>query len=149
MPPIARLIRSASIAAALMIVSPASAKVVEVKMLNRGETGTMVYEPDYVELEPGDKIKFIAGHKTHNAASMPEIIPEGATPFKGQINEEVEVTFDVPGFYGVKCSPHYTMGMAMLVKVGEAELTEEIRNAKIPPLVKKRFDATFAKIDGQ
>ena len=33
------------------------------------------------------------------------------------------VTFTVPGVYGVKCKPHYGMGMVALVVVGESGLT--------------------------
>lgn len=141
----------AKIAAALLALglttAPAFAETIEVKMLNRGENGSMVFEPDYVELKPGDRVKFRVGHKSHNAASIDGMVPEGYAGFKGQINEEIEVTFDTPGFYGIKCSPHFAMGMVMLIKVGEAELTEAFRKAEVPGRARGRFDAIFARID--
>ena len=38
-------------------------------------------------------------------------MPEGAKAFKGKINQEIAVTFDAPGTYGIKCAPHFGMGM--------------------------------------
>ncbi|MBP1873379.1 pseudoazurin [Ensifer adhaerens] len=127
--------------------APAFAETIEVRMLNRGQNGSMVFEPDYVELKPGDSIKFRVGHKSHNAASIEGMVPDGYAGFKGQINEEIEVTFDTTGFYGIKCSPHFAMGMVMLIKVGEVELTEAFRKAEVPGRARGRFDAIFARMD--
>jgi pseudoazurin len=123
----------------LLLATAAQAETFEVRMLNRNNTGGMVYEPDHVRLKPGDRVKFIATHVTHNAASMPEMLPPGAKPFKGRINEEIEVTFTAPGFYGIKCIPHYAMGMVMLVQVGEGAADALVIPEGLPPRVKQRF----------
>ena len=47
------------------------------------------------------------------------MIPPGATPFKGRINEEIVVKLTVPGLYGYKCLPHLGMGMVGLIQVGK------------------------------
>ncbi len=47
------------------------------------------------------------------------MLPEGAEAFKGKINQDVTVTFDVEGVYGVKCMPHYPLGMVALIQVGD------------------------------
>ena len=133
--------------AAFLHAAPAAAENFRVEMRNRGEKGSMVFEPDFLAIKPGDSVKFIATHKSHNAASIDGMVPEGYAGFKGKINEEIEVTFDQPGFYGIKCSPHFGMGMVMLVKVGEAELTEAIRTLEVPARARPRFDAIFARID--
>lgn len=138
---------AATLVAFGLAVTPTLAETIEVKMLNRGENGSMVFEPDYVELKPGDSVKFRVGHKSHNAASIDGMVPEGYAGFKGQINEEIEVTFETSGFYGIKCSPHFAMGMVMLIKVGDAELTEAFRKAEVPGRARGRFDAIFARID--
>ncbi|WP_457587010.1 pseudoazurin [Ensifer canadensis] len=138
---------AATLIALGLAATPALAETIEVKMLNRGENGSMVFEPDYVELKPGGTVKFRVGHKSHNAASIDGMVPEGYAGFKGQINEEIEVTFDTPGFYGIKCSPHFAMGMVMLIKVGDAELTEAFRKTDVPGRARGRFDAIFARID--
>ncbi len=127
-------------AAALLISGAAWAETVEVQMLNKGEAGTMVFEPGFVQIAPGDTVKFIAADKGHNAESVVEMIPEGADPFKGKINEEIEVTFDVEGLYGVKCTPHFAMGMVMTIAVGEdAEVPDDYLEGRLPKNAKERF----------
>jgi pseudoazurin len=138
---------AAVLMAAFLHAAPAVAESFRVEMRNRGEHGSMVFEPDFLAIEPGDSVKFIATHKSHNAASIDGMVPESYAGFKGKINEEIEVTFDQPGFYGIKCSPHFGMGMVMLVKVGEAELTDSIRTLEVPARARPRFDAIFARID--
>ncbi len=125
----------------LLASTPSFAETFEVKMLNQGQKGSMVFEPDFLHLKPGDKVKFIATHKSHNAATIDGMVPEGAQGFKGKINEELEVSFDHEGYYGIKCSPHYGMGMVMLIKVGDATLPESYRSVAHPARAKPRFDA--------
>lgn len=102
----------------------AHAETFEVKMLNGNATGGMAFEPDFLSLKPGDTVKFLATQRGHNAATIKDFLPEGATPFKGKINREIEVTFTEEGFYGIMCTPHYDMGMVMVVRVGDAPLSE-------------------------
>ncbi len=71
----------------------------------------MVFEPALVKIEPGDTVKFVATDKGHNAETIKGMLPAGAAPFVGKINQDIAVTFDKPGVYGVKCLPHYGMGM--------------------------------------
>lgn len=118
----------------------AHAEVHDVKMLNRGDSGSMVYEPDYLTIAPGDTVRFIATHPSHNAASVPGLLPKGAEPFKGKINEEIEVKFDTPGFYGIQCIPHLAMGMVMLIKVGDSQASELQVPASLPARAKQRFE---------
>lgn len=128
---------------------PAFAETFEVKMMNRGEKGSMVFEPDYLELKPGDRVRFVPTHKSHNAATIDGMTPEGATPFKSRINDEFETGFDVPGFYGIKCSPHYGMGMVMLIKVGEATLPESYRAAEMPDRARPRLEELFERAEAR
>lgn len=120
----------------------------DVKMLNRGDSGSMVYEPNFLALQPGDTIRFIATHPSHNAASIPEIWPEEAPQVKGQINQEIEVTFEANGFYGIKCSPHYTMGMVMLIQVGEGDPGELVVPTTLPDMAQDRLTDIVGKNRG-
>ncbi len=99
----------------------------------------MPFEPDYLKLKPGDKVQFLASNIGHNAASIVGMMPEGATPFKGKVNEEILVEFTKKGFYGIQCVPHYGMGMVMLVQVGDANLDELVIPDAVPDASKKRF----------
>lgn len=91
----------------------ASAETFEVKMLNKGEGGRMIFEPAVLRITAGDTVKFLATDKGHNAESIEDMMPEGAAKFVGKINEEIEVTLTESGFYGVQCKPHFAMGMVM------------------------------------
>lgn len=123
----------------------ALAEMYEVKMLNRGTGGPMIYEPDFLSLQPGDKVKFLNASAGHNAVTIEGMVPEGNAGFKGKLNEEIEVAFDQEGFYGIKCSPHYAMGMVMVVRVGEAALPESFVPADVPERAKRRFEEILTR----
>lgn len=131
-----------AILAALLALMPivAQAETFEVKMLNGNATGGMAFEPDFLSLKPGDKVKFLATQRGHNAATIKDFLPEGASPFKGKINQEIEVTFTEEGFYGIMCTPHYDMGMVMVVRVGDAPLTEMTLPKDVRPGAVKRIE---------
>lgn len=140
-----------TIAAAAVAALPVAARAqatVEVHMKNSGVAGPMVFEPGFVKIAAGDTIKFIPTDKGHNAESIAEILPEGAEPFKGKINEEIDVTFTVPGAYGVKCLPHFAMGMVCLVVVDDpAANIEAAKTARLPGKARERMDAAIAEAE--
>ena len=124
------LLAAAALAVAIL---PATAADFQVKMLNKGAKGMMVFEPDLVKVQPGDTVTFVATDPGHDAMSVPGMLPDGAQPFEGQIGKDVTVTFTQPGVYGVKCKPHYVMGMVALVVVGDpAPNLEAAKAAKNP-----------------
>ena len=139
------LARLGAVVLSLAATSAAWAETYEVKMLNRGALGPMVYEPEFIKLKPGDKLKFLASSSGHDAVSIEGTLPVGAMPFKGKINEEIEVTFTEAGIYGIKCLPHYAMGMVMLVQVGEAPLSTLAIPAAAPERAQKRFQEIAAR----
>ena len=134
------LLRSLALAV-ILTSSPVLAEVHYVRMLDEGEKGRMVYEPDFLRIQPGDSVKFLATDPSHNAYLIKEFMPEGAEHWKGGIDEEIEVTLTVAGHYGVKCSPHYQMGMVMLITVGDAPLSEVELPPEIPRRSMERFEA--------
>ncbi|WP_299655766.1 pseudoazurin [uncultured Jannaschia sp.] len=129
------------LALAAMSATGGFAETHEVRMLNRGEGGeVMVFEPAFLQVAPGDTVKFLAADRGHNAESILEMTPEGANAFKGRINEEIEVTLETDGLYGIKCLPHYAMGMVMTVAVGDvSEVPGEFLAGRIPPNAMERF----------
>ena len=127
--------------------APAMAANFEVHMLNKGETGAMVFEPALVKIAPGDTVTFIPTDKGHNAETIKEILPEGAETFKGGMGKEVVATFTTPGLYGVKCAPHYGMGMVALVVVGDAPANlDAAKAAKTPKKVTERLAPLYEQI---
>ena len=119
----------------------------EVMMLNRGDAGAMVYEPAFLQIAAGDTVTFIPTDRSHNAESIEGMIPEGAEPFSGRINEEITVTFDVEGLYAVRCSPHYAMGMVMIIVVGdEVAVPDGFLEGRIPRTALQRFEEQLANL---
>ncbi|MDK1491168.1 pseudoazurin [Sinorhizobium sp. 7-81] len=137
------------IGAALLSVmgAPAFAVDHEVKMLNKGADGVMVFEPSLVKASPGDTVTFVPVDKGHNAESVKDMIPAGAEAFKGKINETLKVTLTEQGIYVVKCTPHYSMGMVAVVVVGEAPANvEQVKAAKYPKKAGERVAAALGKL---
>ncbi len=135
--------------ALLMSASMTLAAEVEVRMLNKGAEGLMVFEPALVKVEAGDTVKFVASDKSHNAESIKNMLPEGAAPFAGKMNEDVAVTFDKPGVYGVKCMPHYAMGMVALVVVGKPDNLDQAKAIPQTGKAKQVFAALFERLTQQ
>lgn len=137
----------AAIAAfALMGATPVLAANFEVHMLNKGEAGAMVFEPAFTKVAPGDTVTFLPTDKGHNAETIKDMLPEGAEAFKGAMGKEVVVTFTVPGAYGVKCAPHFAMGMVALIVVGDAPANlDAIKAVKVPKKVQERLEPLFAQ----
>ena len=127
--------------------SSAFAETFEVQMLNKGSDGErMVFEPAFIQAAPGDTIKFVAGDKGHNAEINKGMLPEGAEAFKGKINEELEVTFDVEGVYGVICKPHFAMGMVMTIAVGDVDAPADFFERRVPKKAKARFEEQLGNL---
>lgn len=130
-----------------LMVCAAFAETFEVQMLNKGADGErMVFEPAFIQAQPGDTIKFIAFDKGHNAEVNTGMLPDGAEAFKGKINEEIEVTLDTEGVYGVICKPHFAMGMVMIIAIGDADVPDDFFEGRVPPKAKERFDALLANL---
>lgn len=144
-----RKVMLATIAALMAAAGTAAAAEVEVKMLNKGAEGVMVFEPALVKIEPGDTVKFIATDKGHNAESIKGMLPTDATPFTGKNGEDITVTFDKPGAYGVKCLPHYGMGMVALIVVGTPANLAEAKAVPQTGKAKQVFSALFEKLPAQ
>ena len=132
----------------LVAPAPALARQVQVRMLNKGAAGMMVFEPAYVKVAPGDTVRFVAADKGHNAESLPAMTPPGAPGFKGAINQEIEVRFTLPGLYGYHCLPHTGLGMVGLIEVGSAPNRASVAAAaeKLPTLARKRMTDLLAQV---
>lgn len=125
----------------------ANAADIEVLMLNKGEKGGMVFEPDLIMAAPGDVITFVATDKGHNVESIDGMLPDGVEEFKSKMNKDYVLTVEKDGVYGVKCTPHYGMGMIALISVGEPTNIEAARAVKQRGKAKSRFQDVFAEYD--
>ena len=126
---------------------PALADEVSVKMLNSGTGGMMVFDPAFVRLKPGDRIKFVPTDKGHNVETIKGMAPDGADYVKSVVGQEAVVTFEREGVYGFKCSPHYMMGMVALVVVGDKrDNLEAAKSVQHNKLTQKRMKPLLAQV---
>ena len=135
-----------ALAVAALVIQGATATAAEheVKMLNKGEKGVMVFEPDLIRVAPGDTVSFKSTNPGHNAETIKGMIPDGAASFEGKMGKDVTVVFAEPGVYGVKCKPHLAMGMVAVVVVGDPVNLDEAKSVKNPGKAGKRFAELFA-----
>lgn len=107
----------------------------EIKMLNSGKDGSMVFEPGSLKVAVGDTVKFIATDSGHNTASY--FTPEGGATWKGETDEEVSVTIDKEGVYVYVCDPHKVMAMVGVI------YTEKATNKEAAIKATKELSSTF------
>lgn len=138
----------AAVAGALVLTAGAQAAEIEVKLLNKGSEGAvMVFEPAFVKIAPGDTVKFLSTDKGHNAESIKGMLPEGATPFVGKNNEDIAIKFEQEGIYGIKCLPHYGMGMVAMIVVGKPGNVDQAKAVPQVGKAKQVFTALFDKLE--
>lgn len=98
----------------------------EIKMLNFGSEGGMVFEPGFLKVNVGDKVNFVANDISHNSESVEGLIPSGATGWKGDLNENVSVVIDEEGVYVYQCTPHIILGMVGVIQAGDPINKDEV-----------------------
>ncbi len=115
------------IAISLGLAFSASALAAEhqIKMLNTGKDGIMVFEPAVVMAQKGDTVKFIKTDPSHNSASF--FAPKGAKAWKGKMDEEIVIKLDEEGIYMYQCDPHKSMAMVGVIQVGKAVNLEDAK----------------------
>jgi len=141
-----RCLVAAAVAAAMAIAGDATAAEVEVKMLNKGAEGVMVFEPALVRIAPGDTVKFVSTDKGHNAETIKGMLPDGGATFIGKMGEDVAVKFDQAGIYGIKCAPHYGMGKVAMVVVGTPANEEQAKAVPQIGKAKQVFATLFERL---
>lgn len=102
------------------------------KQANRFEP---VFEPEFLKIEKGDTINFVPKEPRHDSVSIKGLIPEGAKHWRGELDKPITVTFDTEGVYAYECTPHFHLGQAGVIQVGDGFPNKE------------EFTKTVAKID--
>ncbi|WP_107860778.1 pseudoazurin [Neisseria weaveri] len=97
----------------------------EVKMLDNGADGSMVFEPGFLKVQPGDTVTFKPTNKGHWVQS--KALPKGAKEFLSAEDKEFTVKLDKEGVYVYTCPPHRTMNMNGIIQVGKAANKVEVQ----------------------
>ncbi len=144
---------AAALAATLAATPAAPGALAEdhrIEMLNAGPDGEpMVFEPAYLEVEPGDTVTFVNVQGAHNAQTIDGMVPQGAEGFRGGMRQDVSFTPQQEGVYGIKCMPHYGAGMVALIKVGEGDAPnlEQASEVRHPGRARTRFEDLFEQAE--
>ncbi|QBY01633.1 pseudoazurin [Rhodophyticola sp. CCM32] len=121
-----------------------------VMMLNAacGDTQTPnVFQPPILRVALGDVVTFVPTDTGHNTASRRGMIPEGAEPWNGGVNEEVTMEMTVPGIYGYVCTPHYEVGMVGLIVVDDdLSNLDAVRSVRQRGQARTAFRALFEEL---
>ena len=99
----------------------------EVKMLNFGNDGSMVFEPGFLKVNVGDTVHFKSVDMAHNSESSTGLIPVNASGWKGNINEDISITLTEEGVYVYQCTPHLILGMVGVIQVGSPTNIDQIK----------------------
>ncbi len=139
----------AAAGAALAVAGQAVAAEHVVQMLNRGEGGNMVFVPALVRARVGDTIRYVPTNPGHNAETIAGMLPAGVAVTRGAMGREYVLRVTAPGVYGVKCAPHYGMGMVGLVVVGDGGpnlAAAQAAAGRAPGLARSRFATMFGRL---
>ncbi|MGH8402479.1 MAG: plastocyanin/azurin family copper-binding protein, partial [Gammaproteobacteria bacterium] len=96
-----KLVLSAVLALSLLSAG-AYAKDYTVKELNSGTGGAFVFEPDFLHIQPGDSVHFVAADSGHDSQSY--LVPAGAQNWTGQVSKDITVKFTQEGVYLYECN---------------------------------------------
>lgn len=132
--------------AAMLMSTAASAANIEVRMLNKGTDGAMVFEPAFVKAAVGDTVTFLSTDKGHNVEGIEGMLPEGVQGFKSDMGKDYVLTLTAEGLYGVKCTPHYTMGMVGLIQAGAPVNRDAAAAVTHKGKAKTRFEPLFGQV---
>ena len=125
----------------------AAARVITVKMVDMGPDGAMSFSPGFVKANVGDTIRFVPANGTHNAETIASMLPAGVTSSVGAMGQAFDLKLTVAGVYGIKCKPHYAMGMVALIQAGNGPSANlaQAKAAALPPFARKRMALYLAK----
>ena len=99
----------------------------EVRMLNQGPTGVMVFDPPVLKISKGDTVHFKSVDMAHNSESIDNMIPEGGDTWVGAMSQDISVTLNTEGVYVYQCTPHLMMAMIGVIQVGNSNNLEQVR----------------------
>ncbi|MDP3264470.1 MAG: plastocyanin/azurin family copper-binding protein [Tabrizicola sp.] len=84
--------------------------------------------------------------KGHNVEGIEGMLPEGVQGFKSDMGKDYVLTLTAEGLYGVKCTPHYTMGMVGLIQAGAPVNRDAAAAVTHKGKAKTRFEPLFGQV---
>ncbi|MEL7023959.1 MAG: plastocyanin/azurin family copper-binding protein [Pseudomonadota bacterium] len=114
---------------------PAFAEEHTIKAVATRGLEAMFFEPSFLVVEPGDRVRFLLDDLDHQPQSV--FTPNDAEPWRAEIGKSITVTLNAEGIYVFDCAFHNVMGMTRAIVVGEpTNLADALR------FVDQYWDAT-------
>ncbi len=138
-----------AILASAAIAAPALATDVSIEMLNKHPDSKErnVFFPAVVEIQPGDAVTWLSVDKGHNEEFVRGAVPDEVAPFRSKLNMDVTYTFEKPGMYVYKCTPHYGLGMVgIIIVANDPENLEAVKSKRYPGKARQRLKQLFEKL---
>lgn len=88
----------------------ASARTIDVQLRRNGDNGQVSFDPAYLRLQTGDKLRFVANGPDSLVGSIAGMLPDGVAPLRQKAAQRLIVSLDKDGVYGFACLPHYGDG---------------------------------------
>jgi len=82
---------------AVLYVGPAYSAAYEVKMLNSGAEGKIIFEPSVLKVKLGDTVIFLPSDPLHDSISIHS--PKDANTWHGKRDQKVSLTTNKEGVY--------------------------------------------------
>ena len=82
------------------------------------KAGSRAFETPILYVAEGDRVHF-SNMNSHNSVSVEGLIPDGATPWAGDMGENVAPGLEKAGIYSYVCAPHIGFGMVGVIVVGD------------------------------
>nr|WP_315466052.1 plastocyanin/azurin family copper-binding protein [uncultured Rhodoferax sp.] len=114
-----------------------------IRMLNAGGDESMVFEPAFVQAQPGDTVRFEPVNSGHFVRSL--AVPADASPWLSAVDQVFVLRLDHEGLYFYNCPPHLMMGMVGLIQVGQAR--NKSAATEVMKATKGRIYSGSARID--
>lgn len=127
------LAASLSIGSAATLAEDTTVKAVDVK-----------FDPVFIFIETGDKVSWenMAGH---NVETIDELVPEGTEKINSTLGDDITITFDEPGVFVYKCTPHWGARLGGVIVVGQPENARQTAEAYLETVNTRKGNLLPAK----
>ncbi len=145
-----RVFKSAVLALTLSatVLPVAMAAEHEIEMLNQGSDGEMmVFEPAFLQIEPGDGVTFVPTDAFHNAATIEGMLPEGGRALYRRNRRAAD--------HHLRCARRLRHTLRSALHDGHGGYDRGRRSGQprgsplCPEGAQERIDALFAQVEAQ
>ena len=117
----------------------------QVTMNSKDSLGNrLVFDKEIISISSGDSVTWIPVDKGHN---IEMVSSPNNLKFRSSPGKEVTITFEVPGIYYYRCTPHKSAGMIGLIIVdNDYSNIEQIKTSNAPGRSKIKLNSLLKSL---